>query len=790
MNLTHTDAIGRNDSRPANFKLFLLAIAVLFVVIAPRAASATTFTVNSGGDLQSALNSAQPGDEVLVEAGATFVGNFNLPAKSGSDYITVRSSRCWELPWWSRVTTSNTSQLATIATPNSAPVFTAPINSHHWRLQCLEITQSPSSTFTYDLVALGDGDGAGPQTSLSVVPHHFDIDRCIIRARDSQTPVKRGVALNSAYTSVRHSRISDIKVVGQDTQAVGGWNGPGPFLIDNNFLEASGENIIFGGSPPAIPGLVPSDIVIRRNHLFKPLAWRTASWSIKNLLELKSARRIRIEGNILENNWADAQTGWAVIFNVFGDDSSPDRVEDVDFVFNMILNSDNGINLRGQDNERTQTAMRRVRIAHNLLKNLKAFGGEGKTFQLLESSESVSFDHNTVTGTVSSFVILSTYSNFKHVGCSFTNNLAPGGDYAVFSDGGNFGYNALNERCGTGNWTFARNLIGIDNPQWFFFPSDNYIVSAAAYPNQFVNFAGGDYHVSSTSCGSMASGCSPKGGTDQRDVGADIDILATATSGCVSGSWYPNPIDDSRFFVRQHYVDFLGREPDGGGLNWWAADIDVCGSDASCREVKRINVSAAFFLSIESQQTGYLAYRAWGAAFGPTRIEGQRALTRDEFLPDMRILNQNLVVGATGWEAQLEANKVTYFNAFVARPAFTSAYPTSLTPTQYVDALNTSSGFVLSLAERNQLISDLSGGAKTRAEVLRAVAEDSDFTYGQTNRAFVTMEYFGYLLRDPDSGGFAYWLDKLNQFGGNYIDAEMVKGFITSIEYRSRFGQP
>jgi hypothetical protein len=250
----------------------------------------------------------------------------------------------------------------------------------------------------------------------------------------------------------------------------------------------------------------------------------------------------------------------------------------------------------------------------------------------------------------------------------------------------------------------------------------------------------------------------------------------------------PN-IDESTFFVRQHYRDFLGRAGETNGVGFWRNEIEQCGTDANCRTAKRENVSAAFFLSIEFQQTGYLAYRAWGAAFGPQRIEGRWALTRAEFMPDASLLNQNLVVGVQGWEAQLEANKVAYFNAFVARPAFAAAYPAWLTNTQYVDALNTTSGFHLSLAERDQLIADLSNGSKTRAQVLRAVAEDSDFVYWQNNRAFVTMEYFGYLRRDPDPGGFDGWYNKLNQFNGDYNAAEMVKAFITSLEYRGRFGQ-
>jgi hypothetical protein len=341
---------------------FFLALIAVLTAVTAETARAATINVPAGGDLQWALDNAQPGDEVVLEAGATFVGNFSLPVKSGALYITVRSSRSGELSVGRRVSPSDAPLMARVVTPNNAPALFAPINSHHWRLVGLEVTQS-GPFFTHDLIQLGDGDTAGQQDTLAEVPHHLVVERCYLHAFSASTPVKRGVALNSAHTDILDSHISGIKNVGQDTQAVGGWNGPGPFRIDNNYLEAAGENIIFGGATPAIPGLVPSDIVIRRNYFYKPLSWRVGDasyagieWSVKNLLELKSARRVRIEGNIMENCWAHAQVGWAVIFNIFGDDTSPDRVEDVDFVYNIIRNTANGINLRGQDNERTQTA--------------------------------------------------------------------------------------------------------------------------------------------------------------------------------------------------------------------------------------------------------------------------------------------------------------------------------------------------------------------------------------------------------------------------------------------------
>jgi hypothetical protein len=269
----------------------------------------------------------------------------------------------------------------------------------------------------------------------------------------------------------------------------------------------------------------------------------------------------------------------------------------------------------------------------------------------------------------------------------------------------------------------------------------------------------------------------------------------------------PNPVKwdagfNTDFFVRQHYVDFLNREADAPGLAFWKNQIDEC-TTAACREIRRINVSAAFFLSIEFQETGYLVERlyktAYGDATGTSTFGGAHQLSVPvvrfrEFLADTQQIGQGVIVGQGNWQAQLEANKQALIAQFVLRPRFTTAFPTSLTPAQFVDTLNTNAGNPLSPSERNQLVSDLTMGAKTRAQVLRAVAEDPDLFAAETNRAFVLAQFFGYLRRNPndspdsDYTGYDFWLSKLNQFNGNFVNADMVKAFIVSGEYELRFG--
>jgi hypothetical protein len=254
-----------------------------------------------------------------------------------------------------------------------------------------------------------------------------------------------------------------------------------------------------------------------------------------------------------------------------------------------------------------------------------------------------------------------------------------------------------------------------------------------------------------------------------------------------------NPVDSSPFYVDEHYHDFLNRVSDSSGLQFWVNNIEACGTNASCREVKRIDTSAAFFLSIEFQNTGFLVYRTYKAAYGDTPERPRGMVRYREFMHDTQAISRGVIVGNPGYEALLEANKVAFFPRFTADPEFIATYPTAMTPTEFVDALNAHTGNRLSATERANLIDGLLSLKETRATVVRKVAENQAFGNAEFNRAFVLMQYYGYLRRNPDDApdndfsGFDFWLSKLNQFG-DYRSAEMVKAFITSSEYRKRFG--
>jgi len=242
-----------------------------------------------------------------------------------------------------------------------------------------------------------------------------------------------------------------------------------------------------------------------------------------------------------------------------------------------------------------------------------------------------------------------------------------------------------------------------------------------------------------------------------------------------------NPLDTPEYFVRQHYLDFLGREPDESGFNFWSDQIYKCGFDAACIEVRRINVSAAYFLSTEFQETGGLVDRLYRASY-------DRRPRYDEFMPDCETVGRGVVVNSSGWEQQLAENKQAFVDAWIRRAGFRAAYD-GLSNGNYVDELITHTGVTFSQRERDELVTGLNRGTSTRADVLRQIVENEVFSRAKFNEAFVMMEYFGYLRRDPDESGYQFWLAKLNQFGGNFIQAEMVKAFLVSGEYRDRFSR-
>jgi hypothetical protein len=403
-----------------------------------------TITVGEGGNLQNALNRAQRGDEIVLTAQATYAGNFTLPVKSGSGWITIRSDKFTQLPAiGTRVTASQANLMAKIETPNSAPAIRTVGATSGWWLAGLEVTASPSvTTPQYGLIWLGEA--GAPQTTLASVPHDLVLDRMYIHGQ-TNTNLSRCVTLNSASSQVSDSYIVECHAKDFDSQAIWGGNGPGPFKIVNNTLQGAGENVLFGGGDPAIPGLVPSDIEIRQNYLYTPIAWKGV-WQKKNLFELKNATRVLVEGNVFDGSWRDAQTGWAVILKSANQSGGCRwcRTTDVTFRRNHILNAGAGISIapRG-DNPSTDTTARRILVTETVLDSIGVapYTGDLRGFQLLRGTADITLEKTVLAGNLQAALMLE--SNGGAQPTAFRDNVWAVGQYGVIATGASPGVSSL-----------------------------------------------------------------------------------------------------------------------------------------------------------------------------------------------------------------------------------------------------------------------------------------------------------------------------------------------------------
>src|SRR5262245_19241421 len=474
-----------------------------------------SITVNAGGNLQSALDQAQPGDLILLQAGATFTGNFVLPNKTGTGWVIVRSSTTEaNLPQGIRVTPASASLMPKIISPNSEPALQTADGAHHFRFVGVEFGVA-QGTDIYSIVSFG-----GDQTSLAATPHDLIIDRCYIHGAADRN-ARRGVLINSASTAIIDSYISNIHEIGADSQAVCGWNGPGPFKIVNNYLEGAGENFMLGGAPPSIQNLIPSDIEFRLNNVFKPLSWKIGDpayagmhWTIKNLFELKNAQRLLVDQNVFENNWADAQNGFCILFTPRSEAGVAPwaTASDVTFTNNIVRHSGCGFNISGGDDVSPSQPSHRILIKNNVLDDIngaKWGGADGRALQFIGGPVNITIDHNTIFE--DSAIIVADVA--PSPGFVFRNNIAPHGNYGVLGSGHGTGLEAL--AFYFPGYEFKRNVI-ISAPSSNY-PPDNFYPSSLNEVG-FVDFANGNYRLASTSPFRNA-------GTDGKDVGCDFTAL-------------------------------------------------------------------------------------------------------------------------------------------------------------------------------------------------------------------------------------------------------------------------
>lgn len=485
---------------------------------------------------KNALSAASLGDTILLEAGATFTGNFTLPVKSsGSGWIIIRTSTPDnQLPApGTRMTPAYASLLPKIVTANAVGAIQVALGSHHYRLIGLDISGMGQQG------VLVNFDAGANQTSVGVVPHHLVIDRCLIHGPDAATDTRVGVNLNAASGAVIDSTISDIHSKG-DAHGVGMWNSPGPVKIDNNYIESSGEAIHLGGAQPKNASLLPSDIEITRNYIYKPRSWDPKDpsfagiqWVQYNTIQIRKARRVLIYGNIVENTWVQLNNLWTDVWSGLAVVISPeslnsatpfDAVQDVAFVNNIVTHSPGGVGVTGWNLLAQSEQTQRIQISNNLMTDIylpPASLPSQSVFQVRNGVEDIQIDHNTILA--SSNVI--TFDGVPSAGLVMTNTIVPhSANGIVGNNGGGIGTAALNAYLPAG-YTFLKNVVpgtpANELPVNNFYPASLSGVGFVNYPT--------DLHLSASSLYKSQA-------TDGKDVGADVDAVLAATQGVKAGN--------------------------------------------------------------------------------------------------------------------------------------------------------------------------------------------------------------------------------------------------------------
>ena len=638
MRLSISVCLYRSASLPIVFAAVLLSI--------PLTAQASTITVCASGcaftDFQLALNAAQPGDTILLRAGETFIGNFNLPVKAGSGApILIRSDapdsalpgpNVRLVPQGRPGANTSLSALARLRGKGglwkSTPVVQAMDGAHGYVLQFLDIDGFAQEGWE-TLVQLGSN--APEQNTLASVPYSIVLDRVFVHGHPVKAQ-KRCVSLDGRDLALLNSYVADCASWSYDAQAVAGFNGPGPFRIINNYLEASGENVMFGGADPRITGLVPTGLEIRRNHFFKPAAWRNAilaapssapsatvsagagslaagthyftvvailqsggelaasaqsperavsvaysgsavtlswpavagadwyriyrgtaaggenrfletsgavtsftyrgsgetaatpraqgtRWNVKNLLELKNAKNVLIEGNVFEQVWAASQTGYALVLTPRNQDGTAPWVvvSDITIVNNIIRHTAGAFSILGEDDINDTQPTGRITIRNNLVHDVsRTWGGSSHFMVMSRGPYDITVDHNTIFHEGS--VILA--DDGVSSGFQFTNNTAPHNSYGIFGSGAGMGTAGLATYFP--NAVVKRNALG-GAPAWLY-PTDNLYPDMATFTAQFADPSSLDFSLVSGSIFRNA-------GTDGKNLGADLAALAAAVEG-------------------------------------------------------------------------------------------------------------------------------------------------------------------------------------------------------------------------------------------------------------------
>jgi hypothetical protein len=472
--------------------LKLVSLAFLFGICLSADVSAATITVAPSGNLQAALNLAQPGDVIVLQAGGRYVGPFTLPAKAAGPVITIRSSAV--LPG-RRIGPQDASLLPTLASAITAAVLDG-TGAANWKLDGIN----------FESVSNGQGEVIVLQDSTNIY-----MDRILLVA--GANGQKRGIRGNGKQITLTRSYIANMWRSGQDSQTFCAWDGAGPFTLTNNYLEAASENVLFGGADSRSSDRIPSDILIEGNYFTKRWEWKGAGVVVKNLFELKVGKRVTIRGNLFERNWTDGQTGFGINLKVQNQDgTSPWTVlEDVLFENNVVRDTENGFSILGNDYYYPSGRANRITIRNNLLLT------PGVAFQLGGEIGVLTIDHNTiVNGSTLMVLYVGTVWNagapaprtadFAVEQLIYTNNLAYHNTYGVKGDGSAVGTPSLTAH--TKAYAWSNDVLAGGAGQTY--PPGTWLPSVPDYQSQFDS----DYQL-------VAGSPYIKAATDLKDVGVD-----------------------------------------------------------------------------------------------------------------------------------------------------------------------------------------------------------------------------------------------------------------------------